>query len=141
VRAERIYHSHPDGGEGLLAVVLRGGEDSPPGVHFLTDSQEPLQLATIRHQAPTVVGAHLHPERSREVRRTQEFLWVVRGSVRLDLYASDGSPATAGVVLLAGEAVLLLRGGHRVETLVDETELVECKGGPYPGAELDKVRL
>ena len=41
----------------------------------------------------------------------------------------------------AGDTLILLNGGHGYEILEDNTQVLEVKNGPYPGAEADRRRI
>ena len=71
-------------------------------------------------------------------RLTTEVLLVRSGRVRLDFY-DDARAYLESTVLEAGDVVLLARGGHGLEML-EASELIEVKQGPYAGGR-DKVRF
>jgi hypothetical protein len=66
-------------------------------------------------------------------------LFIRSGRVRLDLYAPESREYLESRVLEAGDAVLLAQGGHGL-TMLEESELIEVKQGPYAG-EVDKERF
>ena len=74
----------------------------------------------------------------REIKYTQETLFVKRGRVRVDFYTDDKA-YIASRELKTGDVVLLASGGHGFEFL-EETEMIEVKQGPYCGDE-DKERF
>lgn len=134
----------PDGDEGLLGMVLysvagTGDEDPPDGVRFLTDPDEPQQVAVIRHPSGHVVPAHTHPPNPRTVSRTAEVLVFLSGSATVSFYTSRGEFVTCRTVR-AGDTVVLLRGGHGLVVL-EPCEILEVKQGPYHGRAADKVDL
>ena len=56
-------------------------------------------------------------------------LYVRRGRVRVDFYREDESYVDSREIA-TGDVILLSRGGHGFEML-EETELIEVKQGPY----------
>lgn len=136
---EQIWHAHVDGGEGLIALIVYGREPYPEGLSFVTQPEAPLQLAVMRHPAGKVVEPHSHPPQQRKVYSTQEVLFVRRGKLRADFYSIQRERVCSRT-LEAGDAVLLIHGGHGF-TMLEETELLEIKQGPYLGAERDKVHF
>jgi hypothetical protein len=58
--------------------------------------------------------------------------------VRIDFYSEDGQHLSSEI-LTAGDVVLLSRGGHGFEML-EESELIEVKQGPYD-SDNDKIRF
>ena len=82
--------------------------------------------------------AHVHNLVQRNVNFTQEVLVIKSGKVRVDYYRNDKSYIESRV-LNPGDVVLLAYGGHGFEML-ETSEIIEIKQGPYAG-ELDKVRF
>lgn len=129
-----------DGSEGLLAIVVcHQHRYTSPGIQFFTEPKDGMQLAYMLRPKGYIVPAHKHCSILRtDIGPTQEVLIVKSGRVSVTLYTSDGQWAH-GVALGAGDLILLLRGGHRVEFL-EESELYECKSGPYLGTQ-EKIPL
>ena len=126
-----------DGNDGLLAVVIRS-TPLPFGTHFVTEPHESQQVGLIHYTAGHRIAPHKHQEVVRQVRMTQEVLFIRRGVVRVSLFNTLGVPVKE-VTLASGEAIVLLNGGHGFEFLT-ECELIEAKNGPYAGIN-DKVCL
>ena len=74
----------------------------------------------------------------RAVTFTREVLFVKAGKVRVDFYCDDRSYLESRI-LRAGDVILLASGGHGFEMLED-TEMIEVKQGPYAGG-ADKTLL
>ena len=74
----------------------------------------------------------------REIRYTQEVLFIKSGRVRVNFYTEDKAFITSRE-LKAGDAILLASGGHGFE-FIEEIEMIEVKQGPYSSDE-DKVRF
>lgn len=130
---ERLHDSR-----GLeLAIVLRAGY-SGEGLQFLTPDEYGQQLGYMCHPAGHVVQAHVHHEVERVVRTTMEVLFVRSGRVRVDLF-DEALAHTATRVLTPGDVIMLVSGGHRFEML-DVTEMIEVKQGPFVGS-ADKSRF
>lgn len=92
----------------------------------------------MRHPPGKVIDAHVHNPVTREVRYTQEVLFIRRGRMRVDFYTDDRT-YIGSRILTSGDAILLATGGHGFETL-EETEMIEVKQGPYAG-DGDKTRF
>jgi mannose-6-phosphate isomerase-like protein (cupin superfamily) len=75
---------------------------------------------------------------AREVQYTKEVLFVKSGRLRVDFY-DDDRVYLESTVLEAGDIILLAQGGHGF-TMLEPTEIVEVKQGPYVG-EQDKTRF
>ncbi|MCF8345863.1 MAG: hypothetical protein K9G38_01520 [Bacteroidales bacterium] len=85
-----------------------------------------------------VIPPHVHNPVSREVQFTKEVLFIKSGKVRVDFYDDDQNYLESRL-LQQGDVVLLAFGGHGFEMLED-SEIIEVKQGPYAG-EADKTRF
>ena len=121
----------------LFAIII-SHRFSEPGIHFFTENQLSQQLAYMKHPAGKLIDPHVHNPVPREVHYTQEVLFIKSGKVRVDFY-SDGQEFLESRVLENGDTNLLATGGHGFEML-EETEMIEVKQGPYAGEE-DKTRF
>lgn len=138
---KEIRDATPDGGEGLLALVVRCVQSiSPPYCRFLTDRHQPMQVGVMSHPPCHVVPPHRHHPLPRSISFTQEVLVIRRGWCNVDVYTSAGS-LVERVRVESGDVVVLLSGGHGVTVGADGCEILECKTGPYLGKELDKSDL
>ncbi len=114
--------------------------DIEEGLTFFTDDEDFLQIGAWRYAKGTNLEAHNHNFVPREVSRTQEFVYVVKGAVKAFIYDEEDE-FIEEVVVKAGEALFLFAGGHGYQTLAEDTVVFEVKNGPYPGAEKDRRRL
>jgi hypothetical protein len=121
----------------LLAIILKSSFREP-GIHFLTSGQLSQQLAYMHYQPGKIIPAHAHNPVPREVIFTQEVLFIRRGKVRVDFY-DDTRAYLHSHVLETGDVILLAKGGHGFEIL-EESEIIEVKQGPYAG-DSDKTRF
>jgi len=124
--------------DGELMALIVGRDFTSEGIHFFTPSDFSQQLGYMKRPAGYRISPHVHKEVRREVRRTQEVLFVRSGRIRIDFYSRDREPV-ASRELGAGDVVLLASGGHGV-TMLEPTEIVEVKQGPYAG-DGDKQRF
>ena len=84
------------------------------------------------------IQPHVHNAVQREVQFTKEVLFIKSGKVRVDFY-DDEKNYLESRVLVSGDVILLAFGGHGFE-MIDDSEIIEVKQGPYAG-EADKTRL
>ncbi len=122
---------------GLVAILIRKNY-SAEGIEFFTDPESSQQLGYMRRPAGYEVVPHKHKKVERVVQLTQEVLFIKSGSCRLDLYDADDQ-LDVSIVLNAGDVVLLAEGGHGL-VMLEETEIIEVKQGPFSG-EMDKTRF
>lgn len=123
--------------EVLLAIVIRN-DYSCEGVDFITPDEYSQQVAYMHHPAGKVIDAHLHNMVHRNVVMTQEVLFIKKGKLRVDFY-DNYEDYLESIILDAGDAILLVSGGHGF-TVLEEVEMIEVKQGPYSG-DKDKVRF
>ena len=130
--SECIIHN-----ETILAILIRKNY-SAPGIEFLTPSNFSQQLGYMNRPKGYVIEPHVHNDISREVLLTQEVLFIRKGKLRVDFY-SDKKQYIKSLILIDGDVILLAQGGHGFEML-EETEIIEVKQGPYLG-DKDKTRF
>jgi phage gp45-like len=65
-------------------------------------------------------------------------LYIKSGKVRIDFY-DDHQKHLESRILKAGDVILLAHGGHGIK-MIEESEIIEVKQGPYTG-EQDKTRF
>lgn len=124
--------------EGALIAIVLPRDHQPDGIEFFTPNDFSQQLACMARPAGHRIPPHVHKDVPREVTHTLEVLFVRSGRVRVDLYAPDRS-GIGHVELVGGDVILLASGGHGF-TMLEDSEIVEVKQGPYAGVE-DKERF
>ena len=129
---ERISHN-----ELLLAIVIRHSYKQD-GISFFTDNNFSQQLGYMNRPKGYSIEPHRHKLVSREVVQTQEVLIVKSGKVRVDFYDDDQNYLES-LIIETGDVILLAAGGHGFEML-EPTEMIEVKQGPYV-SDRDKVRF
>lgn len=121
----------------ILAIIL-GVDFSSPGIHFFTPNEFSQQLGYMKRPEGYTIDPHVHNPVAREVVWTQEVLFIKSGKVRVDFYDEERTYLESRV-LCQGDVILLASGGHGFEML-EESEIIEVKQGPYCGDQ-DKTRF
>ena len=124
-------------GDTVLAIVVRS-EFRCEGIRFFTPNEFSQQLAYMNRPAGYVIAPHIHNPVKREVQYTKEVLFIRSGRLRVDFY-NDHQQYLRSDILRSGDVILLAYGGHGFEMLED-SEIIEVKQGPYAG-EADKTRF
>ena len=96
------------------------------------------QLGYMNRPEGYVIPPHVHNPVPRQVQYTKEVLFIKSGRVRVDFY-NDDQRYLESRILEAGDVILLAYGGHGFEML-EPTEIIEVKQGPYAG-DADKTRF
>jgi len=121
----------------MLGLLLRSNHVAE-GIHFFTPNDFSQQLAYMNRPEGYVIHPHVHNPVTREVKFTKEVLFIRSGKVRVDFY-DEAQGYLESRVLFSGDVLLLAFGGHGFEML-ENSEIVEVKQGPYAG-EADKTRF
>ncbi len=124
-------------GDITLAVILRSDYHAE-GIQFFTPNEFSQQLGYMNRPQGYVIPPHVHNPVAREVQFTKEVLIIKTGKVRVDFY-DDNQNYLERRILNQGDSVLLAFGGHGFEML-EASEIIEVKQGPYAGEE-DKTRF
>lgn len=124
-------------GDTLLGLIIRS-DYHKEGISFFTPSDFSQQLGYMNRPKDYVIEPHVHNLVERKVDLTQEVLFIKSGKVRVDFYNSSRNYLDSRVVF-KGDVVLLAHGGHGFKML-EPSEMIEVKQGPYCG-EMDKVRF
>ena len=121
----------------LIAIIIKSSYSSE-GIEFLTPADFSQQLAYMKREKNHVVLPHTHITIRRVVHFTQEVLFIKSGAVRVDFYSNDQAYIKSKL-LKTGDVVFLAGGGHGLKML-EESEIIEVKQGPYV-EDKDKVRF
>lgn len=121
----------------LLAIIIRANYKKE-GIAFFTPGDFSQQLGYMNRPKGYIIDPHVHNLVERKVTLTQEVLYVKSGKVRIDFYNNDRIYLQSRIVH-TGDVVLLAAGGHGFE-MIEDSEMIEIKQGPYCGDE-DKVRF
>jgi hypothetical protein len=121
----------------LLALIIRH-DFHADGIRFFTPSDFSQQLGYMNRPRGHVIEPHVHNPVSREVQYTKEVLLVKSGRVRVDFYDEDKNYLRSRIIQ-TGDVLLLAYGGHGFEML-EASEMIEVKQGPYAGDQ-DKTRF
>lgn len=121
----------------LFAIIIRRDYENE-GISFFTPEDFSQQLAYMKRPAGYQIAPHVHNEVQRSIFMTQEVLLIKSGRVKADFYDNE-QRYIESTVLHPGDVILLASGGHGFEML-EESEIIEVKQGPYSG-ENDKTRF
>jgi len=122
----------------LLAIVIFHNYEKD-GIEFFTPKELSQQLGYMKHPAGYEIQPHIHKLVIRQVQYTQETLLVKSGKIVVNLFTPERRLCQSEI-LVAGDVILLVAGGHGFEFL-EESELIEIKQGPYLSFEVDKERF
>lgn len=121
----------------LIALII-SSRFNQPGIQFFTPPDFSQQLAYINYPVGKIIQPHIHNHVLREVKFTQEVLFLRKGKLRVDFY-SELQEYIESYTLESGDVILLVSGGHGFE-VIEEIEMIEVKQGPYIG-EQDRIKF
>ena len=121
----------------IYAIILRSSFEEE-GIKFLTPDDFSQQLGYMNRPKGYVIKPHIHNEIQRSVTLTQEVLFIKKGKVKVNFFDNE-KVYKESVILNTGDFILLASGGHGFEML-EQSEIIEVKQGPYSG-EMDKTRF
>ncbi len=120
-----------------IGIIIRSTFQKE-GIEFFTPDMFSQQLGYMNRPAGYTIEPHVHNPVERAVVWTQEVLFIKSGKVRVDFF-TDGRHYLESRVVSTGDVILLAAGGHGFEML-EPTEMIEVKQGPYCGDQ-DKTRF
>ena len=118
------------------AEVLRASAQ-PQKSGFFSKESNSLQLGMLAYSAGQVIAPHTHEVRDRHIGDVQEFVFVKRGKLTIELFTEAGRKV-ADVTLAAGDSILLISGAHSIRAHED-TQCIAVKQGPFYGD--DKIAV
>ncbi len=121
----------------LLAIILRTSFKKE-GIDFFTPPDFSQQLGYMNRPKGYKIQPHIHKKIERTIQYTHEVLFIKKGLVRVDFYKNDKTYLNSKL-LNNGDVILLSSGGHGFEMLED-SEIIEVKQGPFAGS-IDKTRF
>lgn len=121
----------------LLSIIIRANYKSK-GIKFFTPKSISQQLGYMHRPKGHVITPHCHNKVKRVINTTDETLIIKSGKVRVDFYDKK-KKYLKSKILKKGDVILLINGGHGFEML-EKTEMIEIKQGPYSN-EKDKIRF
>ena len=124
--------------DGILSAIIIQNDFFCEGIDFFTPENFSQQLGYMNRPKGYVIPPHVHNAVPREVSFTKEVLFIKSGLVRVDFYDEDQSYQESRI-LKSGDVILLAFGGHGFE-MIEPSEIIEVKQGPYAG-DNDKTRF
>lgn len=120
-----------------LAIIIRSNFEKN-GIEFFTDDEDTMQIGYMQRKENYEIKPHRHNSVERKVHLTQEVLFLKSGKVRVDFYDNQEIYIKSSI-LNQGDVILLIDGGHGFK-MIESSEIIEVKQGPFLG-DLDKVRF
>lgn len=123
----------------ILAVVYRKEAKEEKELEFVTPDSFSLQAGVHNRKKGSIIKPHKHiPFNNIQVLPTQEFFYIEKGSVSVDVYDNEDN-FYKKVNLNKGDFIVL-NAPHSIE-FIKKTKFIEIKQGPYRGKTKEKEYL
>ena len=126
-------------GKKISCIVYRD-KDWSKGLNFITPAEMFIQAGSWWYDKGKILAKHFHKDFDRVASRTQESVYVKKGSLKVLLYTED-LELFKEFVLFEGDLAVFGYGGHGYEILEDNTQVIETKNGPFIDVDTDKTKF
>ncbi len=126
--------------EGQILAIIYREEDWVKGLNFLTPDDMFVQVGSWWYDKGKILDKHVHKDFDRVAKRTQECVYMRKGSMRVTVY-TENLDMLDTFDLKEGEMAVFAYGGHGYEILEDDTQVIESKNGPFIDVETDKTKF
>lgn len=123
----------------IISIIYRD-EDWVKGLNFITPSDMFVQVGSWWYDRGKVLEKHIHKDFERVAKRTQESVYVRKGSMRVTVYTEELT-VLESFDLKEGDLAVFAYGGHGYEILNDDTQIIESKNGPFIDVDSDKTKF
>jgi hypothetical protein len=126
---------------GVILARLIEETDIKKGLNFFSEDQEFVQVGVWGHyENGKYLQNHVHNEFERTATRTYEALYMVSGSMDVEIFDLDCVHVET-FNIHKGEILILMECGHGYTITEDDTTVLEIKNGPFAGVDKDKVKF
>ena len=122
----------------IISIIYR--DDDWVELKFHTPNELFVQAISWWYQKGEILQTHIHTNYSREGTRTQETVYVKKGSMRCLVFTEE-KEYLQDFILYEGDMAVFAFGGHGFEILENDTKIIESKNGPFTSVEQDKVKF
>ena len=121
----------------LYAIIIRSNYNKS-GIDFFTPNNSSMQLGYMKRPKNYEVIPHVHLIKKKIIKDFQEALFIKKGKIVVKFF-NKKKVFFKKKILKSGDVILICSGGHGIKML-EETEIIEVKQGPYT-QDLDKKRF
>lgn len=126
--------------DGKIISIIYRDSDWVKGLNFITPDELFVQVGSWWYDKGKKLDSHIHKEFKRESSRTQETIYVKKGSVKVLLF-TESLDFLQDYILYQGDLAVFGYGGHGYEILEDDTQIIESKNGPFISVDKDKNKF
>lgn len=126
--------------EDKISCIVYRENDWVKGLNFITPNEMFIQVGSWWYDSGRELQKHVHNDFERSAIRTQESVYIKKGSLKVELYTEDLEKFKE-FVLFQGDLAVFGYGGHGYQILEDDTQVIETKNGPFVDVETDKTKF
>ena len=123
----------------IVYATLIKTKDAPKGLTFSSSDEENIQAGVWNYEKDKRLETHYHNTFPRESTKTNETVYVVKGTIKCNLYKESGEKISSHTIE-QGEMIVQFNGAHEY-FIVDDAVVIETKNGPYFGPDKDRTRI
>jgi hypothetical protein len=113
----------------LIAIIIKAEYSKNEGIEFFTPVSSSQQLGYMKRAQGYRISPHSHSSVERKITGSQEVLFMKTGKVLVSFFNSSNELFCERIIS-KGDVLMLLGGGHGFEML-ETSEIIEVKQGPY----------
>ena len=126
--------------DGKIISIIYRDKDWEKGLNFITPENMFIQVGSWWYQKDKELQKHKHKDFNRVANRTQESVYVRKGSMQVTLY-SEKLEFLENFDLFEGDLAVFAYGGHGYKILENDTQIIETKNGPFVDVDTDKLKF
>ena len=126
--------------DGKIISIIYRDKDWKKGLNFITPDDMFVQVGSWWYQKDKELQKHIHKDFDRVANRTQECVYVRKGSMQVTLF-SEELEFLQNFDLFEGDLAVFAYGGHGYKILEDDTQIIETKNGPFVDVDTDKLKF
>lgn len=126
--------------DGQIISIIYRDKDWEKGLNFITPDNMFLQVGSWWYEKDKELQKHIHKDFDRVANRTQECVYVRKGSMQVTLF-SEKLEFLQSFDLFEGDLAVFAYGGHGYKILEDDTQIIETKNGPFIDVDTDKLKF
>ena len=126
--------------QGQIIAIIYRDDDWIKGLNFITPEDMFVQVGSWWYDKGKVLQKHIHKDFDRIAKRTQESVYVRKGSMRVTVYTEELTTLET-FELKQGDLAVFAYGGHGYEILENDTQIIENKNGPFIDVASDKTKF
>jgi hypothetical protein len=122
----------------IYAEIIRK-ETKVSQTTFFSEASSSFQFGLMAHKSGFYETPHTHFSVVREIKNMQQMFFVKKGIISVIFFDDDGNKFEQ-VMLRPGDSICLVDGAHAIK-VIEDSECITVKQGPFLGPEVDKIIL